>query len=88
VQFRNLIEALHGAPAGRPFITAWIDEDERESLTFGEFRRRAHRQAAVLKNHGVTASDRVVIIMPQGIPAMTKFVGAILREHPELGPDA
>ena len=78
MQFRNLIEALDAAPGSRPFVTAWIDEDEREPVTFAEFRRRARGQAAVLCQHGVTARDRVVIIMPQGIPAMTTFVGAMM----------
>ena len=32
----------------------------------------------MLRDHGVTAGDRVVIIMPQGIPAMTTFVGAMM----------
>ena len=78
VRFRNLIEALDAAPATRPFVTAWIDEDERETVTFAEFRDRARRQGRVLRDHGVTAGDRVVIIMPQGIPAMTTFVGAMM----------
>ncbi len=78
VRFRNLIEALDAAPASRPFVTAWIDEDERETVTFAEFRDRARRQGRVLRDHGVTAGDRVVIIMPQGIPAMTTFVGAMM----------
>ena len=62
----------------RPFVTAWIDEDEQETVTFAEFRRRARLQAAVLRDHGVTAGDRVIIIMPQGIAAMTTFVGAMM----------
>jgi acyl-CoA synthetase (AMP-forming)/AMP-acid ligase II len=78
VQFRNLIEALEAAPADRPFVTAWIDEDERETLTFGDFRRCARRHATLLQNHGVNAGDRVVIIMPQSIAAMTTFVGAMM----------
>src|SRR5271155_5046003 len=78
VRFRNLIEALDAAPASRPFVTAWIDEDERETVTFAEFRDRARRQGAALRDQGVTAGDRVVIIMPQGIPAMTTFVGAMM----------
>ena len=78
VRFRNLIEALDAAPANRPFVTAWIDEDERETLTFSEFRRRSGSSAAVLRDHGVTVGDRVVIIMPQGIPAMTTFVGTMM----------
>jgi fatty-acyl-CoA synthase len=78
VPFRNLIEALDAAPAAHPFITAWVDEDERETVTFADFLRRARCQAAALRNQGVAASDRVVILMPQGIPAMTTFVGAMM----------
>jgi fatty-acyl-CoA synthase len=76
--FRNLIDALAAAPGERPFVTSWIDEDERETVTFAEFRRRARLQANVLHNHGVTVGDRVIVIMPQGIPAMTTFVGAMM----------
>jgi acyl-CoA synthetase (AMP-forming)/AMP-acid ligase II len=77
-KFRNLIEALEAAPADRPFVTAWIDEDERETATFAEFRRRSSLQARVLRDHGVAVGDRVIIVMPQGIPAMTAFVGAMM----------
>ncbi len=59
-------------------MTAWIDEDEREDVTFAEFRRRARAQADHLRDHGVDTGDRVIIIMPQGIPAMTAFVGAMM----------
>lgn len=77
-QFRNLIDALAAAPGDRPFVTAWIDEDERETVTFAEFRHRAHWQAKILGDHGVTIADRVIIIMPQSIAAMTTFVGAMM----------
>jgi len=77
-RFRNLIDALCAAPSERPFVTAWIDEDERETLTFAEFRRRARLQAKVLHDERVTVGDRVIIIMPQSIPAMTTFVGAMM----------
>lgn len=77
-QFRNLIQALDAAPADRPFITNWVDENEQETVTFAEFRRRARVQAVALCDQGLTAGDRVVIIMPQGIPAMTVFVGAMM----------
>ncbi|HEY5174886.1 MAG TPA: AMP-binding protein [Terriglobales bacterium] len=77
-EYRTLIVALNCAPASRPFVTAWLDEDTRETVTFGEFRRRARLQAALLGNHGVGVGDRVVVIMPQGIPAMTIFVGAMM----------
>ena len=76
--FRNLIEALDAAPANHPFITAWIDEDEQETVTFADFRRHARAQAAELRNQGVAMGDRVVIVMPQGVPAMVTFVGAMM----------
>ena len=75
---RTLTDALNAAPATREFITAWNDEDDCETVTFGEFRRRAHAQAALLQRHGATTGDRIVIIMPQGIPAMTVFAGAMM----------
>jgi len=78
IRAANLIDALNRAPAGQPFITFWIDEDERQALTFGEFRRRAREQARVFRDHGLQAGDRVVVIMPQGIPAMTTFVAAMM----------
>jgi fatty-acyl-CoA synthase len=76
--FRNLIEALAAAPGDRPFVTAWIDEDERETVTFAEFRGRARGQARILHEQGVGTGDRVIIIMPQSIVAMTAFVGAMM----------
>jgi acyl-CoA synthetase (AMP-forming)/AMP-acid ligase II len=74
----NLIEALAAAPADRPFITMWIDEDDEETVTFGEFRSLARDESAALTHQDVRPGDRVVIIMPQGIPAMTTFVGAMM----------
>jgi fatty-acyl-CoA synthase len=76
--YRNLIEALEAAPGERPFVTAWVDEDEQETVTFAEFRRRARVQAGVLRANGVAGGDRVIVILPQGIPAMTVFVGAMM----------
>ncbi|MGO9515755.1 MAG: AMP-binding protein [Candidatus Korobacteraceae bacterium] len=78
VQYSNLIEALEAAPGERPFVTAWVNEDEQETVTFAEFRHRARLQSGVLRANGVAAGDRVIIIMPQGIPAMTVFVGAMM----------
>jgi len=77
-EFRTLLDALNAAPAQREFVTSWVDEDDCETVTFGEFRRRARRQAVLLRNHGVSQGDRVVILMPQGTAAMTVFVGAML----------
>lgn len=74
----NLLDALAAAPDDSPFVTAWVNEDNRETVTFAEFRRRARSQACVLRGQGVARGDRVVIIMPQGISAMTVFVGAMM----------
>ena len=76
--FANLIDALNAAPADRLFITHWIDEDERESVTFEEFRRRARQEAAWLRAHGLKTGERAVIIMPQGIAGMSTFVAAMM----------
>jgi acyl-CoA synthetase (AMP-forming)/AMP-acid ligase II len=77
-RFCSLVEALEAAPADRPFITAWVEEDEQETVTFSEFRRRSSLQAQALHKHGVGLNDRVIIVMPQGIVAMTTFVGAMI----------
>ncbi len=76
--YQSLIEALDAAPADRPFITFWVDEDEQESVTFAEFRRRARIQAAIIREQGAICGDRIVIIMPQGIAAMAVFAGAMM----------
>ncbi len=76
--FRNLIDALAVAPGDRPFVTAWMDEDEQETVTFAEFQRRARSQAKMLSEYDVSVGDRVIILMPQSIPAMTTFVGAMM----------
>ncbi len=77
-KYRTLVDALYAAPSDRRFVTAWIDEDEQETVTFGEFRRRAQAQAALLQKNGVESGDRAILIMPQGIPLMAAFAGAML----------
>ncbi len=72
------MEALAAAPGDCPFVTFWINEDEQETVTFAEFRRRARAQAAALRAQGARGGERVVIIMPQGIAAMTVFAGAMM----------
>lgn len=78
IPYCTLIEALDAAPGDRRFVTAWVDEDEHEEVTFAEFHRLARGQAALLREHAVRSGDRVVIIMPQGIPAMAVFAGAMM----------
>lgn len=77
-RYLNLVDALNAAPGERPFITYWVSEDEQGTATFGDFRRRARSQAEAIRAKGVNRGDRVVIIMPQGIPAMTVFAGAMM----------
>ncbi len=77
-EYRTLIEALGAAPAERRFVTEWVDEDTQTTVSFGEFRGLAAQQAAMLRDQQVRAGDRVVIIMPQGIPLMSVFVGAMM----------
>ncbi len=78
LSYPSLVAALEAAPAERPFITFWVDEDEQETVTFGEFRSRARCEVANLKKHGLAPGDRSIIIMPQGIAAMTTFVSAMM----------
>ncbi|ABF39739.1 AMP-dependent synthetase and ligase [Candidatus Koribacter versatilis Ellin345] len=78
-EYPNLIAALEAAPGERPFVTRWVDdEDERETVTFAEFRVRARAQALALRRAAVGGGDRVVILMPQTIDAMAVFAGAMM----------
>src|SRR5262245_30530168 len=76
-QFRTLTEALLEAPQERPFITDWIDGDEIHTVTFGEFTRAAKLRAVALRKLGVKFGETVILVMPQGIPLMTMFAGAM-----------
>jgi fatty-acyl-CoA synthase len=78
LKFDNLIAALESAPENSPFITFWVDEDERETVTFGEFRHRARLYAAALREQGIDSGDRVVVLMPQSIMAMVSFAAAMM----------
>lgn len=73
-----MVDALEAAPPERPFITYWVDEDEYETVSFGEFRRRAQVQAGEFLRNDIRCGDRVVLIMPQGIAAMAVFAGAMM----------
>jgi fatty-acyl-CoA synthase len=76
--YRSLIDALLEAPAHRPFVTMWKDDDQIETVTFGEFIQSAKSQSADLRAHGLRSGDTVILIIPQGIPLMTAFAGAML----------
>jgi fatty-acyl-CoA synthase len=72
------MDALLAAPQEQPFVTMWIDEDEIEQVTFGDFVRQARLQAAQFHMHGVIPGDRIILILPQGIPLMSAFAGAMM----------
>lgn len=76
--YQTLVDALKDAPAARPFVTMWKGEGDVETATFGEFRNMAKVQAAHFQAHGLEPGDRVIIIMPQGIPLMASFAGAMM----------
>ena len=78
IQYRTLTEAMLDAPPDRPFLTMWHDEDEVETVKFGEFVRLARLQAVDFLAHGLRPGDRVILVMPQGIPVMVSFAAAML----------
>ena len=77
VPYRTLLEALLAARAELPFVTMWKSEDDVQTVTFGEFTSLAFAQAAYLREQGLEQGDTVVLVMPQGIPLMTAFAGAL-----------
>ena len=77
-KFPSLIDALLAAPPERPFVTVWNDDDDYETVSFGEFIHLAKLQAAAFHNCGLRAGDRMILIMPQGILLMASFAGAML----------
>ena len=77
-QFQTLVEALLAAPPERPFVTMWRDEDDVQTITFGEFIRAAKSQAADFRARGLQSGDRAILIMPQDISLMVAFAGAML----------
>jgi fatty-acyl-CoA synthase len=78
IPYDTLAQAILSAPDHRPFITMWRDEDEVETVTFGDFRQAAHLQAAEFIKQGVRLGDRIILVMPQGIPLMVSFAAAML----------
>jgi len=78
LSFRTLPDALLAAPPTQTFVTMWHDEQQVETETFGGFLNKARAQAASFQAHQVKRGDRVILIMPQGIPLMTAFAGCML----------
>ncbi len=78
IPFQTLTEAIMAASPEQPFITIWNDEDDIQTVTFGQFLHQAQTQAVHFHTHGLSSGDTVILIMPQAIPLMTAFVGAML----------
>jgi acyl-CoA synthetase (AMP-forming)/AMP-acid ligase II len=76
--YGTLTEGLLAAPHEQTFVTIWEDEDDVESVTFGEFIGRAQAQAEILHAQGAGPGDTFILIMPQGIALMAAFAGAML----------
>jgi len=76
--YSTLTDAMLAAPPDRPFVTMWHDEDEIETVTFGEFARLARLQAGDFILHGLEPGNTIILIMPQGIPLMISFAAAML----------
>jgi PAS domain S-box-containing protein len=74
----SLMAALLDAPVDRPFITMWHEEDYVQTATFGQFIHSAKSVAAKLRAEGLGSGDAVILIMPQDIPLMAAFAGAML----------
>src|SRR6266436_3664107 len=76
--YRTIPDALFAAPEEKPFVTMWRGEDDIESATFGEFKRRTLSQARYFRSKGVKPGDTIILIMPQSIGLMAAFVGGML----------
>lgn len=76
--YDSLTQAMVAAPPDRPFVTMWRDEEDVQSATFGQFLRAAQYQAADFIAYGLVPGDRVILVMPQGIPLMVSFAAAML----------
>lgn len=76
--FHTLVDALLAAPPDNPFITMWRDEDDMETVTFGDFTRLARLHAANFHEQGLRSGETVILILPQGIELMAAFAGAML----------
>jgi len=77
-RFDTLVGALAAAPAEKPFVTMWKGDAGIQTRTFGAFREEAKGHAEYLRSHGIKNGDTIILIMPQGIPLMAAFVGAML----------
>src|SRR5215813_12940533 len=76
--FHTLVEALFEAPAHQPFVTMWNDDEDVETVTFGEFIHLAKLQASEFYARGLRSDETIILILPQGIALMAAFAGAMM----------
>lgn len=69
----TLFELLDGHPARSP---ALIAPDEKVVTTYGSLRTQVQALADDLVSAGVSAGDRVGIVLPNGLPAIVSFLAA------------
>lgn len=77
--YRTILDALAEAPADAPFVTMYEPggNPDLETLNFGQFAKLAAEFAGLFQEHGVKSRDSVILLMPQGIPLMAAFTGAL-----------
>ena len=71
--YRTLPEALHSAPGSATFITMCQGDDDRRTVTFGEFHSMVAADATWLRLIGIEPGHVVILIVPQGIRLMGLF---------------
>ncbi len=69
----NLLAHL---PSHQPVVIAHTDQGHVASMTADELRRAVASFAGVLRENGVVAGDRVVVMLPNGIEAIVAMLGA------------
>src|SRR3990167_1484349 len=77
-KYSTLIEALREAPPNKPFVTLWHDDNDIETVTFGDFIRLAEAKALQLIRLGIGKGDIVILIHPQDINVMAAFAGTMM----------
>ncbi|MFT5198728.1 MAG: benzoate-CoA ligase family protein [Planctomycetota bacterium] len=65
----------HNLAAGRADKCAVVDE--AGSWTYGQVHEQVRRMAVVLRDMGVRAEDRVLIVLPDALPFVTAFFGTL-----------
>ena len=78
--YKTLLDAVAAAPREMPFVTVWHPSQEPlcRTLTFGQFLDLAQGFASFYQQYGVQPRDTVVLVMPQDVPLMAAFLGAML----------